>query len=173
MFLVKIDKSGFLERKFKKNKVAFQQLLNRILLINYCYLGSFSSDYVVNVLSEPLSVINTPALMIVGSRYKLYFENFLGIEKNSFLKQHFKQMSPEPLQFHASVWGFYTIYTAFHCFKFQKRKILKFLVLMYFHLKVITCNNSILSMHVCWLRSVFVTIYFLHFTFQFYYSLFM
>ena len=103
MFLVEIDRSGVVGNKILKNNVAFRQLVNRIVRINYCYLGSFSLDYVVSVPNEPLFVVITKAIMIVGSRYKLYFEKFLGSEKNSSLKQHYKQMSSEPLQFHASV----------------------------------------------------------------------
>ena len=62
-------------------------------------------------------------IMIANFRHELYFEDFLGRKKYSFLKQHYKQMMPAPLQSHPSVWGFYTIYAAFHLFKFQQEEV--------------------------------------------------
>ena len=40
-----------------------------------------------------------------------------------FTTQQYEPMLPEPLQSHLSVCGFYTIYAAFHLFKFQQREI--------------------------------------------------
>ena len=65
-------------------------------------------------------------IMIANSRQKLqklYFADFLGREKYSFLNQHYEHMMPEPLQSHPSVCGFYTIYAAFHLFKFRQEEI--------------------------------------------------
>ena len=53
----------------------------------------------------------------------LYFPDSLGRKKYSFLKQHYEQMMPEPLQSHPNDCGFYTIYAAFHLFKFQQEEI--------------------------------------------------
>ena len=53
----------------------------------------------------------------------LYFAYSLGRKKYSFLNQHYEQMMPEPLQSHPSVCGLYTIYAAFHLFKFQQEEI--------------------------------------------------
>ena len=61
--------------------------------------------------------------MIVKFRHELYFADSLGRTKNSFLKQHYKQRMPAPLQSHSSVCGFYTIYAAFHLFKFRQEEI--------------------------------------------------
>ena len=61
-------------------------------------------------------------IMIANSREKLYFADNLGRKKYSFLKQHYGQM-PEALQSHPSVSGFYTIYAAFHLFKFRQEEI--------------------------------------------------
>ena len=61
--------------------------------------------------------------MIANSRQKLYFADSLGREKYSFLKQHYEQMMPKPLQSHPSVCGFYTIYAAFRLFKFRQEEI--------------------------------------------------
>ena len=62
-------------------------------------------------------------IMIANSCQKLCFADSLGRKKYSFLKQHFDQMLPEPLQSHPSVCGFYTIYAAFHLFKFRQEEI--------------------------------------------------
>ena len=58
-------------------------------------------------------------IMIANSRQKLYFADPLGRKKYSFLKQQYEQKMPETLQSHPSVCGFYTIYEAFHLFKFR------------------------------------------------------
>ena len=62
-------------------------------------------------------------IMIAKSCQILYFAHSLGRKKYSFLKQHYEQMMPEQLQSHPSVCGFYTIYAAFHLFKFRQEEI--------------------------------------------------
>ena len=42
----------------------------------------------------------------------------------SFLKQQYKQMMAQWLQPQPSVWGFYTIYAAFHLFKFRQEELI-------------------------------------------------
>ena len=61
-------------------------------------------------------------LMIANSGQKLYFADSLGRKKYSLPWQHYEQMMPEPLQSHPSVCGFYTIYAAFHLFKFRQEE---------------------------------------------------
>ena len=61
-------------------------------------------------------------IMFAKSSHILYFADSLGRKKYSFLKQHYEQMMPEPLQSHPTVCGFYTIYAAFNLFKFQQEK---------------------------------------------------
>ena len=78
----------------------------------------------------PLSIINKQPsnmqgehwIMIANFRHELYFADSLGCKGCSFLKQQYKQMMPAPLQSHPSVCGFYTIYAAFHLFKFQQKE---------------------------------------------------
>ena len=62
-------------------------------------------------------------IMNANSCRKMYFADSLGLKKYSFLKQHYEQMMPEPLQSHPSVCGFYRIYAAFHLFKFRQEEI--------------------------------------------------
>ena len=59
-------------------------------------------------------------IIFAKSCHILYFADFLGRKKYSFFKQQYEQMMPEPLQSHPGVCGFYTIYAAFHLFKFRQ-----------------------------------------------------
>ena len=109
---------------------ALQQIINRIPLLKFRYLGSFPSDYVPTRDNDTFAIINTQPsimqgehwIMIANSRQKLYFADSLGRKKYSFLKQQYEQMMPEPQQSHLSVCGFCTIVAAFHLFKFRKEE---------------------------------------------------
>ena len=98
------------------DNVSLQQI-NRIPLLKYRYRGSFPSDYVPTLDNDTFAIINTQPrnmqgehwIMIAKSRHILYFADSLGRKKYSFLKQHYEQMIPEPLQSHLSVCGSYTI----------------------------------------------------------------
>ena len=52
----------------------------------------------------------------------MYFADSLGHKEYSFLKQHYEQMMPEPVQSHRSVCFFYTINAACHLFKFRQEE---------------------------------------------------
>ena len=105
-----------------------QQIINRISLLRYQCRGAFPSDYVPTldndtfalIIKQPSEMQGEHWIMIANSRQILYCADSLGRKKYSFLKQHFQQMMPEPLQPHPSVCGFYTIYAAFHHFDFQQ-----------------------------------------------------
>ena len=120
-----------LEKTSKMDNVSLQQINNHILLLKFRYLGSFPSDYVPTLDNDTFAIINTQPsnmqgelwIMIAKLRQELYFADYLGCEGYSFLKQHCKQMMPAPLQSHPSVCGFYTIYAAFHLFKFRQEEI--------------------------------------------------
>ena len=63
-------------------------------------------------------------IMIANVQHELYFADSLGHKEYSFFNnQHYKQMLPAPLQSHPSVCGFYTIFAAFHLFKFRQEEI--------------------------------------------------
>ena len=113
---------------------ALQQIINRILLLNFRYVGSFPSDYVPTLDNDTFAIINTQTsnmqgehwIKIANFRHKLYFADSLGCKGYSFLNnniQHYKQMIPAPLQSHPSVCGFYTKYAAFQFFKFRQEEI--------------------------------------------------
>ena len=120
-----------LEKTSKRIKVSLQQIINRSPKLKYRYRGSFPSDYVSTLDSDTFAIINTQPsniqgehwIMIANSCQKLYFADSLGRKKYSFLNQQYEQMMPEPLQSHPSMCGFYTIYAAFHLFKFRQEEI--------------------------------------------------
>ena len=62
--------------------------------------------------------------MIANFRHEINFADSLGCKGYSFLKQHYKQMMPAPLQSHPNVFGFYTIFAAFHLFKLRQEEII-------------------------------------------------
>ena len=96
---------------------ALQQIISRIPLLKFRYLGSFPSDYVPTLDIDTFAIINTQPsnmqgehwIMIAKFQHELYFADSLGCKGYSFLKQHYKQMKPAPLQSHPSVCGFYTL----------------------------------------------------------------
>ena len=109
------------------DNVSFQQVINRIPLLKYLYPGSFASDYVPTLDNDTFAIINMQPSNMQGEHtimnantQKLYFTDSLGRKKYSSLKQQYEQMMPEPLQSHPSVCGFYTMYIAFHLFKFRQ-----------------------------------------------------
>ncbi len=111
---------------------ALQQIISRIFLLKFRYLGSFPSDHVPTLDNDTFAIINRQlsnmqgehCFMIANFRHELYFSDSLGRKGYSFLNnQHYKQMMPATLQSHPCVCGFYTIYAAFHLFKFQQEEI--------------------------------------------------
>ena len=116
------------ERVTKMDKVDLRQTVNRIRLLKILYLGSFPSNHVRTLPNETFAIINTQHsemqgerwIMIANSCHQLFFADSLGGEMNSFLKQHYKHMTPELLQSHPGVCIFYTIYAAFRHRKFRK-----------------------------------------------------
>ena len=113
------------------DKFALQQIINRIPLFKFRYLGSFPCDCVPTLDNDTFAIINTQPsnmkgehwIMIANFRQELYSADSLGRKGYSFLKQHYKQMMPAPLQSQPSLCGFYTIYAAFHLFKFRQEVI--------------------------------------------------
>ena len=109
--------------------MSLQQIINRITLLKIWYIGSFPSDYVPTLDNDTFAIMNTQPsnmqgehwIMIANFRHELYFADALG--RPSFFKQHCRQMMPAPLQSHPNVCGFYTLYAAFHLFKFRQEEI--------------------------------------------------
>ena len=111
---------------------ALKQFINRIPLLKIWYLGSFPSDYVPTLDNDTFVIINTQPnnmqgehwIMIANFHHELYFADSLACKGYSFFNnQNYRQMMPACLQSQPSVCGFYTIYAAFHLFKFRQEKI--------------------------------------------------
>ena len=110
---------------------SLQQIVDHIPLLKYRYHDSFPSDNVPTLDNDTFAIFNTQpsnmqvehCITIANSRQILYFADSLGRKKYSFLKQQHEQLMPESLQSHPSDCSFYTIYAAFHLFKFRQEEI--------------------------------------------------
>ena len=107
MSLVAVDKFVVVkEKKFKKEADFRQQIFNRVSVLKYRYLGRFPSDFLPTPLDEIFALIIKQPRNMLGGYWillakicrKLCFADFLDLEKYSFLKWHYKQLLPEPLQ---------------------------------------------------------------------------
>ena len=109
------------------DNTSLKQIVNRLLLPKYRYMGSFPSDFVPNLPNDSFAIINTQPsntpgehwIMIAKFHHELYFADSLGLSINNyyFLKQKCSQMVRTRLQDHPSVCGFYTIYATLHFFQ--------------------------------------------------------
>ena len=78
-----------LEKTSVIDNVSLQDIINRIPLLKYRYLGSFTSDYVPTLDNDTFAIINTQHsnmqgehwIMIANSRQSLYSAESLGREK--------------------------------------------------------------------------------------------
>ena len=121
------------ERSFEMDNSPLKQLVNRMSLLKYRYNGPFPSEFVPNLPNDTFAIINTQPSNTPGEHWKrsakfhhdLYFANSLGLSINifPFLKQNYSQLVRTRLQDHPSACGVYTIYAAFHLFKFQQEEI--------------------------------------------------
>ena len=116
----------------KMDNFSLQEFINRMPLLKFRYLDSFPSDYVPTLDNDTFATMNTQPsnmqgehwIMIANFWHELCFADSLGCKVYSFLSnQDYKQMMPAPLQSRPSVCGFYTIYAAFHLFKFRQEEI--------------------------------------------------
>ena len=99
------------------DNVALRQLVNRIPLLKYQYIGSFLCDYVRTLPNDTFAIIITQPnnmqgehwIKIAKHRNQLYFADSLGHQDYNFLRKNYQGMIPERLQLHQSLRGFYTI----------------------------------------------------------------
>ena len=76
------------------DKLALQQIINRIPLLKFRYLSSFPSDHVPTLDNDTFAIINTQPssmqsehwIMIANFRHELSFADSLGCKGYSFLK---------------------------------------------------------------------------------------
>ena len=113
------------------DNVALRQIIDRIPLLKYRYIGSYPCDLVPTLPNNTFAIVNTQPsqkegehwIMIAKFHNQLFFADSLARQKYSFLGKHYQPLIPQPLQVHPSVCGFYTIYAAFHLFKFGQKEI--------------------------------------------------
>ena len=121
------------ERIFEMDNTYLKQIVNRIYWLRYRYMGSCPSNFVPNLPKDTFAIINTQPsntpgehwIMIAKFHHELYLDDSLGLSINNypFLKQNHNRTVRTRLQDRSSVCGFYTIYAAFHLFKFQQEEI--------------------------------------------------
>ena len=121
------------ERIVEMDNTSLKQIVNQLPLLKYRYIGSLPSDFVPNLPNDTFAIINTQPsntpgkhwIIIAMFQHELYFNDSLGLSINNypFLKQKNSQMVWTKLQDQPSLCGFYTIYAAFHLFKFQQEEI--------------------------------------------------
>ena len=95
------------------------------------YVTTLDDDTFAIIITQPSKIEGEYWIMLANFRHELYFADSPGRKGYSFLKQHYKQMMPAPLQSHPSVCGFYTIFAAFHLTSFDKKYLQEFTMLMY------------------------------------------
>ena len=121
------------------DKFALQQIISRIPQLKFRYLGSFPSDHVPTLDNDTYAIINTQPsnmqgehwIMIANFRHELYFADSLGRKGYSFLKQHYKQLMPAPLQLTQVYAAFIQYMQLFISSSFSKKKLQEFTMLMY------------------------------------------
>ena len=126
---VAVDNFGVALKKSKLVNLSLHQTIDRMPQLKYRNLGSFLSEYVPALDNDTFAIISTQPsnmqdehwTMIANSHQKIYFADSVG--RPSSLKQQYKQMMPEPLQFFPRVCVFCTIYAVFHLFKFRQEEI--------------------------------------------------
>ncbi len=87
MSCVAIDKFGVVG----KNNTSIKQIVNRIPLLKYWYMGSFPSDFVPNLPNDTFTIINTQPsdtpgehwIMIAKFYHELYFADSVGLSINN------------------------------------------------------------------------------------------
>ena len=124
MSSVSIDKFGVDGKESEMHSVSLRRLANWSPILQYRYLGSFTSDYVSILPSETFAIISTQPSKMQGRRckkiaksiHKLYFADSLRDQNYSFLKQQYKQVLPD---FQAGVARVPTV--ASHRLRFQQK----------------------------------------------------
>ena len=132
--------------------IKFQQRFNHTPLLKHRYRSSFFSDYVptpdkenfVFIITQPVKMYGELWVMIVSSRYKLYFADSLG--GPSFLKQQYNRWCQNHYILIPAL-AFSTQYTQlFIPLGSGKKKLQEFTMSKYIRLIVTTCSSLVFSM---------------------------
>ena len=129
--MIAVDNFGVVGKKSEIDNVSLQQIINRIPLLKYRYLGSlpsacvpsFDKDTFVIVKTQPSKLQGEHWIIDADSPHRMYFADFFDREKYSIPKQHYKKTMPVSLQSLFSVCDFSLIYAASQFFKFRQEEI--------------------------------------------------
>ena len=141
LFSVANDKFANVGKKIwnRLDNVAVQQIIFWPPVIKTRLIRRFSSNYVPLLHNETLAVKYTQPnnvqgghwIMFENACYKVFFADPLGGKNYNFLKQHYKQNLPEPLQSQPSVCGFYARFMQFYISSsFDSKKLPEFRMVM-------------------------------------------
>ena len=98
------------ERIFEMDNTSLKQIVNRIPLLRYRYMGSFPSDFSPNLPNDTFAIVNTQPSNTPGEHWimiaKFHHELYLTDSLHQQLPFSKKEMVRTRLQDHPSVCGF-------------------------------------------------------------------
>ena len=115
------------------DNTSLRDIIERIPELKLRYIGSFLADFVPNLPKFTFAIINTSPSSEVGEHWTMigrlkrnyYYADSLArsITHYKFLNKKYQKMIHRPLQKMENLCGFYTIYAAFHLFKFLQTNL--------------------------------------------------
>ena len=115
------------------DNTSLRDIIERIPELKFRYIGSFPADFVPNLPKFTFAIINTSPsseadehwIMIGRLNRNYYYADSLArsITHYKFLNKKYQKMIQRPLQKMEHLCGFYTIYAAFHLFKFLQTNL--------------------------------------------------
>ena len=115
------------------DNTSLRDIFERIPELKFRYIGSFPADFVPNLPKFTFAIINTSPssgagehwIMIGRLNRNYYYADSLArsITHYKFLNKKYQKMIHRPLQKMENLCGLYTIYAAFHLFKFLQTNL--------------------------------------------------
>ena len=109
------------------DNTSLRDIIERIPELKFRYIGSFPADFVPNLpkYTSPSSEAGEHWIMIGRLNRNYYYADSLArsITHYKFLNKKYQKMIHRPLQKMENLCGFYTIYAAFHLFKFLQTNL--------------------------------------------------
>ena len=115
------------------DNTSLRDIIERIPELKFRYIGSFPADFVPNLPKFTFAIINTSPSSEAGEHWIMigclnrnyYYADSLArsITHYKFLNKKYQKMIQRPLQEMENLCGFYTIYAAFHLFKFLQTNL--------------------------------------------------
>ena len=112
---------------------SIRNIIERIPELKFRYIGSFPADFVPNLPKFSFAIINTSPssevvehwIMIGRLNRNYYYADYStrSVTHYKFLNKKYQKMIHRPHQKMQNFCGFYTIYAAFHLFKFLRTNL--------------------------------------------------